>query len=57
MNKAYKFKDQTKPYFVTFTIVNNPVDAEIVNNTEDYVFRSAIDYTGHKGLINVELLL
>ena len=38
-------------------IHNNPADAGIVDNAEDYVFSSAIDYTGHKGLINVELLL
>ena len=38
-------------------IHNNPVEAGIVNNAEDYVFSSAIDYTGQKGLIHVELLL
>ena len=28
----------------------------IVNKPEDYVFSSAIDYSGQKGLIDVELL-
>ena len=38
-------------------IHSNPVDAGIVNNTENYVFSSAIDYTGQKGLIDIELLV
>ena len=35
---------------------NNPVTAGIVNNSEDYVYSSAIDYTGGKGLIDLEML-
>ncbi len=35
---------------------DNPVEAEIVVMPEDYKWSSAIDYTGSKGLLNVELL-
>ncbi|HJN06548.1 MAG TPA: transposase [Bacteroidales bacterium] len=35
---------------------DNPVRAEIVNNQEDYIYSSAIDYTGGKGLLNIDLL-
>jgi len=35
---------------------NNPVTAGIVYNSEDYVYSSAIDYTGGKGLIDLEML-
>jgi len=35
---------------------NNPVQAGIVNNAEDYNFSSAIDYAGGNGLIDIELL-
>lgn len=37
-------------------IHNNPVAAMIVNSPEQYVFSSARDYYGEKGLIKVELL-
>ena len=36
---------------------NNPVIAGIVFREEDYVYSSAIDYAGQKGLVHVELLL
>lgn len=35
---------------------NNPVTAGIVYNPEDYVYSSAIDYSGGKGLIDLEIL-
>jgi REP element-mobilizing transposase RayT len=35
---------------------DNPVKAGIVYRAEDYVYSSAIDYSGEKGLIDVELL-
>ncbi|NOZ47821.1 MAG: transposase [Chlorobi bacterium] len=35
-------------------IHNNPVEAGTVYRPEDYVYSSAIDYTGQKGLINIE---
>jgi putative transposase len=35
---------------------NNPVAAGIVFNPEDYVYSSAGDYAGRKGLLKVELL-
>ena len=34
----------------------NPVVARIVNNAEDYLYSSALDYVEQKGLIDVELL-
>jgi len=37
-------------------IHNNPVEAGIVYNAEDYVYSSAGDYVGKKGLLKVELL-
>ena len=37
-------------------IHNNPVKAGIVYNPEDYVYSSAIDYAGSKGLIDIILL-
>jgi putative transposase len=37
-------------------IHQNPVKAMLVDNPEDYVFSSARDYAGEKGLVNVELL-
>jgi len=36
---------------------NNPVEAGLVYKPEDYVFSSAIDYTGQKGLIDIVLLI
>jgi putative transposase len=38
-------------------IHQNPVDAMIVNEPHYYVFSSAIDYSGGKGLLDVELVL
>jgi len=37
-------------------IHNNPVRAMIVENQEDYIFSSAKDYCGEKGLVRIELL-
>ncbi len=37
-------------------IHNNPVTAEIVCNPEDYLYSSARDYIGEKGLLDIELL-
>ena len=37
-------------------IHNNPVKAMLVHTAEDYVFSSAGDYTGEKGLVEVTLL-
>jgi len=34
----------------------NPVVAGIVNHAEDYLYSSAINYTGKTGLIEVDLL-
>lgn len=35
---------------------NNPVRAGIVENPEDYLYSSAFDYSGKKGLVKVELI-
>ena len=37
-------------------IHNNPVKAEIVEKPEDYLYSSAIDYTGGKGLLKITIL-
>jgi putative transposase len=37
-------------------IHNNPIKAGIVYHSEDYVYSSAADYMGNKGLIAIELL-
>lgn len=37
-------------------IHNNPVEALIIDNPEDYIFSSARDYAGIKGLVNVEII-
>ncbi len=37
-------------------IHQNPVKSEVVNNTEDFRYSSAIDYTGGKGLLDVILV-
>jgi putative transposase len=34
----------------------NPVRLELVANPEDYLFSSARDYSGEKGLVNIELV-
>ncbi len=35
---------------------NNPVEEGIVDNPEDYLYSSARDYAGEKGLIEIKLL-
>jgi REP element-mobilizing transposase RayT len=37
-------------------IHNNPVEAGFVTNAADWIYSSAIDYAGGKGLLNVKLL-
>jgi len=37
-------------------IHNNPVKAEIVFNAEDYLYSSAKDYAGEKGLVEIEFV-
>jgi REP element-mobilizing transposase RayT len=44
-----EFLDQKMEY-----IHNNPVRAEIVTNQLDYLYSSARDYAGEKGLVNIE---
>jgi len=46
-----EFLDQKMEY-----IHNNPVRAEIVANPEDYLYSSARDYSGEKGLVNIEFV-
>ena len=37
-------------------IHNNPVRAEIVGNPEEYLYSSARDYSGEKGLVSIEFV-
>lgn len=37
-------------------IHNNPVEAMLVHKAQDYIFSSAVDYMGEKGLVNVRLI-
>jgi putative transposase len=37
-------------------IHQNPVRAMIVEEAEHYIFSSAVDYAGGKGLLKIELL-
>ncbi|KAA3437606.1 REP-associated tyrosine transposase [Rufibacter hautae] len=37
-------------------IHNNPVEAGFVREPQDYLYSSAIDYTGSKGLVKVKLI-
>jgi len=37
-------------------IHNNPVKGELVGNPEDYLYSSARDYAGEKGLVNIEFV-
>jgi len=37
-------------------IHDNPVKAEIVARPEDYLYSSALDYSGEKGLLEVVLI-
>ena len=46
--ESNEFMDQKLNY-----IHNNPVTAGIVHRAEDYVYSSAIDYAGGKGLLDV----
>ncbi|MCX2742681.1 transposase [Mangrovivirga sp. M17] len=46
-----RFKDQKLEY-----IHNNPVESGIVKCPQDYVYSSAINYSGEQGLIDVILL-
>ncbi|MES1226205.1 MAG: transposase, partial [Bacteroidota bacterium] len=35
---------------------NNPVEEGIVEQAEDYIYSSARDYAGQKGLLSIEML-
>lgn len=45
---SYSFFEQKRDY-----IHNNPVRQEIVAHPEDYLYSSAVDYSGGKGLLDV----
>jgi putative transposase len=38
-------------------IHNNPVEEEIVQRPEQYIYSSALNYIGRKGVLDVELLI
>ena len=46
-----KFIDEKLNY-----VHNNPVDTGLVNRSEDYVWSSARDYCGEKGLVDIDFL-
>ena len=48
MPEKYKFHNEDCIY-----LYNNPVKHGIVFRPEDYVFSSAIDYCGEKGLLSL----
>ena len=66
MSEKYKFWNAEGLYFMIetnefldqklFYIHSNPVDAEIVDDSVNYLYSSARDYSGAKGLIDIELL-
>ena len=45
MSNKYKFHDPDGTYFITFSVL-----------AECYDWSSAIDYTGGKGLVEIEML-
>ncbi len=49
--KSNKFKDQKLDY-----IHNNPVEAGLVGNPEDYRYSSERDYEVDKGLLDIAIL-
>lgn len=65
-NKHYQFwrQDNHPIELSTNTMVserleylhNNPVEAGIVKSPEEYLYSSACDYAGDKGLIDIELI-
>ncbi|HMK02931.1 MAG TPA: hypothetical protein VK489_02015 [Ferruginibacter sp.] len=53
------FLDPHKPEMTRQRLNNiqeNPVRAGIVENAEDYLYSSARDYCGRKGLVNIEFV-
>ena len=48
---SHEFTKQKMEY-----IHNNPMRAEIVSKPEDYLYSSAIDYAGGKGLLHLDFL-
>jgi REP element-mobilizing transposase RayT len=62
-NKSFQFWQQDNhPIELTNNLIaqqkldyihNNPVEAGFVNRPEDYVYSSAIDYSGEKGLLEI----
>ena len=67
----YFITDQHSPYFLTLTVVQwvdllcrykieyiheNPVRAGWVDIEEHYIYSSAVDYAGGKGLVDITLV-
>ena len=48
---TYKIMDQKLDY-----LHNNPVEADFVSEPQDYLYSSARDYWGEKGLLDIVLL-
>ena len=65
-NSTYQFwRQDNQPIELTDNLMidqrlnythNNPVEAGIVENAEDYLYSSAKDYCGEQGLLKIELL-
>jgi hypothetical protein len=49
-------KKSIQPHFWMKNIHTNPVRSELVANPEEYLYSSARDYSGEKGLVNIELV-
>jgi hypothetical protein len=70
MSRNYKFHNLDGVYFISFAVVewldvfscndyvhNNPVEAGLVFRAEDYLYSSAADYAGEKGLLDNVLVI
>ncbi|NJN25809.1 MAG: hypothetical protein HC819_07500 [Cyclobacteriaceae bacterium] len=65
MSEKYKVRDQDKLHFITFATVykmmeqrldylhENPVKEGWVDTPQDYLYSSARDYVGRKGLMDI----
>ena len=64
MSRNYKFNNPEAAYFMSFAVVkwldvftrndihNNPVEEGLAFRAEDYMYSSAVDHSGEKGMID-----
>jgi REP-associated tyrosine transposase len=61
MSRKYKFYNNTTLHEMIDQrldyLHNNPLEAGFVDEPEGYLYSSARDYAGNKGLIDIELLV